>query len=148
MLRSGGKWGNSQRNSVVIGETFINLDHGPEHLWVICSEPALAVVVPGEAPCMAVFIANFTTHPHPMDQTCTIVPGEHTFVKKVTYVNYARATLLPVTLITYMLNKGTYRAHRDCSPALLRKVLQGALDSEHTPQNLQAIAQKSLTELP
>jgi len=123
---------------VTLGETFINLDYGPEHLWVVCSNHTAE---------NAVVIFNFTGYRDGCDEACIILPGEHAFVTKKTHVAYSRGQLLPLRLLTVMKAKDAYRSHQSCTETLLRRIMQGALDSEQTPQHLQALVGEALAGL-
>lgn len=133
---------------VIPGDTFINLDYGPDHLWVICSQPVSVVIADGQDPCLAVLIFNFTTKPKPPDPSCVIDAGDHPFVTRRTYVAYARGQFLPVALIAFMKQKGAYQEHVPCSPALLRCVLEGAERSEQTEPRQRNQAMATLATLP
>jgi hypothetical protein len=101
--------------------------HETAHLWVVLTAPDAQ----GQA-----MIVNFTTlRPH-SDTTVVIQPGEHPFVTHATAVHYADARLTTAAAIAGAIASGHFRAHRDCSPALLQRLLLGALASPYTPEKI------------
>jgi hypothetical protein len=92
------------------------------HLWVIISDPA--------ADEENILIVNFTTSRADSDKACILQPGEHPFVKHETCVNYAGAKILSQANIEMFLNKGLMVAHASVSAALLKRIRDGAADSE------------------
>jgi hypothetical protein len=79
-----------------------------------------------------VLLINFTTlRPH-SDRTVEIQSGEHPFVAHATVAHYADARLTAAPAIEAAIASGLFRTHQDCSPALLDRLLAGALASPHT----------------
>ena len=116
-------------------DTFLNLVGPHEHLWVVTTLPTDA----GE-----VAIFNFTTR-HPgsgRDDTCIVRPGEHPFLKRESIVAYGLGKMLPVDAANQ--NRYYFDFRQPISPALLARIQQGALESEHTPLKLQVVVRASM----
>jgi hypothetical protein len=114
-----------------LGDTFLNLNpYIATHLWAIVSTPT---------PEDQVVMFNFTSRKPGCDETCVIRRGEHPFVKHDTAVAYRRGRLLSRTDWNKLQELGFYEAQPPLSNALLKRIQQGALDSEFTPIGLQEI---------
>jgi hypothetical protein len=101
--------------------------HDLAHLWVVLTPPDAQ----GQ-----VLLVNFTTlRPH-SDRTVEIEPGEHPFVAHATVAHYADARLTAAPAIEAAITSGHFRQHQDCSPALLDRLLAGALASAYTPEKV------------
>ena len=116
---------------MTLGETFLNTNpYIAVHLWAIVSTPTVE---------HAVVMFNFTSWKSGCDETCLIKTGEHPFVQHDTVVAYRRGQLLSRAAWNELQRLGFYQEHAALSDSLLRRIQQGALDSEFTPIDLQDI---------
>ena len=119
------------------GDTVYNLDilfgdetRGP-HLWMIFSDATADE---------RVAVSNFTTHspgsrPMTCDEHCVIVQaGEHPYLVRESCI-WQEARLHPLREITRVVERGLAERRQPLSPALLRRVQRGALDSPRTPDD-------------
>lgn len=121
---------------MTLGETFLNTNpYIAVHLWAIVSNPT---------PHDAVVMFNFTSWRPGCDETCLIKPSEHPFVKHDTVIAYRRGQLLTRAAWNELQRLGFYLRHEPLSDSLLRRIQQGALDSEFTPIDLQEIVRASM----
>ena len=88
---------------------------------------------------------NFTSWNSGCDQTCIVKPGEHPFVKHDTVIAYGRGLLLERTARNELQRLGFYQGHAALSDSLLKRIQQGALDSEFTPIHLQDIVRSCMS---
>ena len=118
-----------------LGDTFLNqaLDT-PEHLWIVASLPT----TDGQ-----VAIVNLTTCRPGCDETCLVRIGDHPFVRRDSVVAYQHAKLVEQSKLQDWVKKGYCRRMVPTSKALLARVQQGALQSPHTPQKVQAVIRSS-----
>jgi len=116
------------------GETFLGaLPDQTPHLWVVLTPPDDT----GE-----VVIVNFTSD-H-FDTTCPIEVGEHPFVKHRTFVRYQDAVLTSAKLLQKGVSKGFLQPHKPLSPALLKRIREGAVISDFTPAKVVSAVKRAL----
>jgi hypothetical protein len=106
------------------------------HLWFFVSE----VLPTGD---IAMF--NLTGWKPPCDETCIVRVGDHPYVAKKSIITYRRGLLLTPTKWQEIHDNGWHEAHEKASNLLIKRIQQGALQSEQTPQFLQTIVQQFLT---
>lgn len=104
------------------GDTFlIPSAYNKPHLHVV-----LAVRADG-----AIIYTNLTSRSHFTDETCIIEPGEHPFVVRQTTVCYNRLAECPAENVG-SLERSIVKWYDRLSDNLLKRILQGALDSDQT----------------
>lgn len=128
------------------GDTFFNLmdrllNLPKPHLWFILNDPA------GTG---RVALANITTHDpttrRRCDAHCLIVRhGEHPFVEEG-HASCVRSAdiLYPLPVVTHATEHPGAERREPLSPALLRRIQQGALDSPRTPDDVKDAVRASL----
>ena len=128
------------------GDTFFNLldpllSLPKPHLWIMLNDPDGS----GRAA-----MANITTHSVETRQRCSaqcliVRHGEHPFVEEGhdSCVRYAEILYLLDTITRAVEHPGTER-REPFSPALLRRVQQGALDSDLVPRAVKDAVRASL----
>ncbi len=111
---------------ISVGDTYqytgTNADN---HLWVVISDPLLDE--------NHVLVVNFTTYRPRKDGTCRIQAGEHPFVKEETCVQYLACQQMKLGLLEEWLDTGVIAPNTPVSSGLLRRIQQGAYDSDQTP---------------
>ncbi len=118
------------------GDTFVlRLPNKIPHLWIIISD---------HTPNNEVVIVNVTTADLSSDSSCVITLGEHPFIKHASVVAYYYARLIALEKITEWKNKHYYESWPPVKPPLLRKIQQGAIDSDFTPQKIQEIIRRQM----
>jgi len=91
------------------------------HVWiVVCCDPNQGAL-----------LANMTSDLS-FEPLCVLDPGDHPFVTKKTVVAYEHAKYIPPSLISPLESKGIDRKLDDLTPAILRRVQDGVLQSRHT----------------
>ncbi len=107
------------------------------HLWIIISDPT---------PNNEVVIVNVTTADLSVDTSCTIKRGDHPFIKHESVIAYHYARLISVNKITEWKTKHYYESWTSVKYLLLKRIQQGAIDSEYTPQKIQGIIIKQMNK--
>jgi len=103
---------------------------GPiSHLWIIVTQPC-----PITHLCVLV---NITTLRNAQDQTVTLGPTDHPFVRHQSAIRYSDAQFADVRTLRHDLASGIIVAHQPCSPATLRLVQDGIYASPYTPKKIQ-----------
>jgi|ERR1051326_179177 hypothetical protein len=101
------------------------------HLWIVLTEPQ------GEP--LSVAIVNLTSHKDGVDETVIIGPGEHSFVRRKTVVNYAGAMVVEALKLGRLIEADLTIPHREpCSPELLEKIRRGVFNSPFVRPKFQA----------
>ncbi len=82
----------------------------------------------------------------PFDKTTVLRPGRHVprFIKKKSYVNFHRATLITIAELRQRLDASTYTAFSSIDATLLETLQQGLLASGRTPRRVKTAAKRLL----
>lgn len=100
------------------------------HLYVVLTEPS------GEPPTVA--LVNFSSHREGLDGTVILEPGDHSFVRKKTIVNYAEATVVKVAQLQTIIEADITVPYRDsCSAELLERIRKGVQTSPFSTPKFQ-----------
>ncbi len=114
---------------LTVGFAFVNQNPGsPEHLWIV-----VEVTSGGDA-----VIFNVTTERSDSDTTCRLKAGEHPFIVHDSVVAYNRGQLIAQAVFA-QLQKAGYLIQPPASPALVKKIRNGARQSPFTPKKLSAL---------
>ncbi len=117
-----------------IGDTFFNLHpSSPRYLWIVTAGPTTEDEL---------LIFNFTSATDGCDESCVVLPGEHPHVHHRTIVAYGRGSLARRSILTSP--RSLCSVQQSVSAGLLRRIQQGALDSQFTKQRFQAIVRQFL----
>jgi hypothetical protein len=109
-----------------IGDTFLGALPGEiSHLWIIITPPNDQ---------NEVVIVNLTSTQ--CDSTCRVAVGDHPFVKKPSVIRYQDARLRSLVRLETALKRGLIQPHHPAAGGLLKKIQQGALESEFTPNKV------------
>ena len=128
----------SQPSFLRPGDTFWGIDR-QHHLWIALTAPASDG---------GIIVANFTSH-HPStnascDEHCTVVnPGEHPYPRRSSCVYYRGIRTENQQDIMGGIAR-PFRRGEPLSHALLRRVQQGALDSDLVPRAVKDAVRASL----
>ena len=110
------------------GDTFYSsID---EHLWIVLTEPD----EDGGVVCVC-----FVTQKQYTDPTVVCEPGEHPFIKRPTAVAYRFAERFSLKRIKSNLSGGSFTKKERCSEVLFRKIYDGILVSDFTPNRIREI---------
>jgi hypothetical protein len=122
------------------GDTFLIPKNArvTEHLWVIVTEIDVAT---SKAICV-----NVTTRQSHSDTTCILKPGDHSFVRHESVINFSDAREMPIDLVEQALQARTRQfvcePHDPCDANLLARIQQGLIDSKQTPKGIKASCKK------
>ena len=120
------------------GDTLLDFDFG-NHLWIVLS---------GETDDRRIALASLTSHgrrPICLRRSCVIVlAGEHIYLRNDSCVHYRRAVLNPLAPLLEAQRRGHLPKHQPCSPELLLRIQQGALDTLETPDPVRAAIRDTL----
>lgn len=98
-----------------------------KHFFVIATAPC---------PENRVALVNISTV-HAMkhhDSTCVLDVGDHEFIKRKSYVYYARARIEPAGGLIRGVRAGTFIPRQSVSAATLERICDGFLESDEVPQ--------------
>jgi hypothetical protein len=92
------------------------------HPYIVLSYPVGEVVL----------VANFSDLGHYPEAECIVEVGEHSCIKKPSYVNFAKASPLPWRKMGHVLAEGKLVVHYpDLSDELFHRVMAAAKTSRH-----------------
>jgi hypothetical protein len=95
-----------------------------EHPWVCLSNP--------RANSESVLIVNLTSWRDDKEQTCIVERGEHICITRRSCVYYEGWTITTLKALLAAKDGGVLKLERDrLSPALLRRILDGAASSDN-----------------
>jgi len=102
------------------------------HLFVI-------IIDPEEYTKNTIVIPVNTLRSQKQDQTTLLKPGDHEFVKDLSFANYSFARIRSVTFIEQLIKDGKAKIKDPINNSVLEKILMGIRKSEHTPQEVLAM---------
>ena len=112
------------------GATFL-LSRPYNHLYVICSDPALDAD--------KVVLVNFTTF-EPEEETCCIVnAGEHPFITRKSCIRYKDARIATTAALRKLLDLGQMSPREPVSADVLARIRNGASESDFLPEGCRRI---------
>jgi hypothetical protein len=118
-----------------VGDTFLGALPGEiPHLWIIITPPNDQ---------NEVVIVNLTSTQ--CDFSCRIAVDDHPFVKKPSVIRYQDARLRSLVHLESALKRGLIQPHHPVAGGLLKKIQQGALESEFTPNKVAECVRRWLT---
>lgn len=106
-----------------------------EHLWFVITEPH-----PKDGACVMV---SLTTLRDGKDQTVTLGPQDHSFIRHQSAVFYAMPRWVTAETLNGHLANGTIQLHDDCRPDLLKLIQSGLLASPATPKKFIAYCKEA-----
>ncbi len=125
------------------GDTFLMAGLGGKmHLFVVICDPA------GNP--RTILDVPFNTVTINTDRTLILAPGDHPFVTRQTAVSFDLLLSIEVDKLSQLealcaAGKGTgFQRHSPTSPALLNRIIKGALQSDLTPKGMVRILKERL----
>lgn len=102
-------------------------DHDPDrlHLFILLTNPKTA-----DKQNLIVSISSYTGN-H-CDSTCLLDIGDHSFIKKRSFVDYARARIVEADKLCSGVRKGILKSMGPISPEVFDKITEGLLRSPRT----------------
>lgn len=93
--------------------------HEPDrlHLHIVCTNEddcGLLLVVP-----------LCTLEPYTRDRACELGVGDHPFIKRRSFIHYAKAEILEKASLQEALRRGSLIPHEDCDEEVFDRVLHG-----------------------
>lgn len=129
---------------IVPGNTFL-IPSGKEgyHLFFVV---AGGIILPEHGRNPLFILAGATTlHENvPHDPACVLESGEHSFIKKKSYIAY-RYTRIETARHIEQAAQTTWKPHHDCSPAILKRIVTGISKSSSTPRYIKAALKSHLS---
>jgi hypothetical protein len=101
------------------------------HLWIILTEP--------DPECVVV---SLTTLKGSKDQTVTLRPGDHPFIRHATVAFYAFAEIVDITHLAQQVENGFAVMHSPCPAGTLKLLQSGIHASPHTAKKIQKFCRK------
>jgi hypothetical protein len=96
-----------------------------KHLWIVCSDPAKN--------SEEVLILNLTTDPIFDDRSCVLHRGDHPFVRRDCYINYAEGYLQSDAFLNKKITDKVIELREPMSSAVMQRIWYGASVSDHIP---------------
>ncbi|WP_371436577.1 hypothetical protein [Polaromonas sp.] len=119
---------------------------GPDakkHLFALMLEPT---VIEGYGPKTMVLMACVSSvQPHLNNENaCLLSAGEHPFIAHDSFVDYRFTRLEAAEAIEKGIASGVFVQKEDCAPALLKKIIAGALASRRISREHKQILERVL----
>lgn len=117
------------------------------HLFALLLDP---VVVAGYGPAPQVLLASICTVKPGLiiDPSCLLAPGDHPFIAHDSYVDYSFTRMETRAHVDKCVESGAFTAKEDCSPELIRRIVQGALVSKRIPREFKKVLEQVLFGAP
>lgn len=74
-----------------------------------------------------------------VDDSCLLGPGDHPFIEHDSFVNYRHTRLEAAQHIEARINDGVFVLKEPCSPELIRRIIQGAMQSRRISREFKKI---------
>lgn len=81
----------------------------------------LYILIAAEKKTNKGLIVNFTTSKDGCDKSCVVMPGEHSFLKHESVINYADSKIASISTIEEALSKGVIKPHTPVSPEVIKE---------------------------
>ena len=122
-----------------IGDSFFGttIPGAPPHLYVIISNPD---------PASNVILVNLTSRTS-NDRNCLLSPGDHPFVKQETAIAYDKAENLHPDQIQAAIQSGIWQQKERFRAEILRRIQDGALQSDDFSKKFRLAVQSSLVSM-
>jgi hypothetical protein len=101
-------------------------DNPTKHLWIVLTNPRKVSYPEPKGEMEVVALVNLTSNP--TDKTTTLSVGDHPFIRKTTYVNYAFARILPVKTLELEIIRDPAVLDRTGCPAELLSVIRKVVE--------------------
>lgn len=98
----------------------------------------------GPKPCVLIACLVSVKDGGPLEDTCLLGPGDHPFIQHDSYVDYRFTRVEQVAHVQKCINDGSFDEKEPCSPALIKRILQGALKSRRISREYKMIIEKVL----
>lgn len=104
----------------------------------------LRIVVTPPAPDGCVVTASVTTRRRHSETLLILQPGDHPFIKHESAVTFRYSELSWIQEIEAAIAAGNARRREPISPELLKRVQEGLLESDFTPNGVRQFAKEML----
>lgn len=115
------------------GDTFINHDKQPAHLWVVLSDP---IQDPDRVICVS--FSTYRGKPYE-EQTCILEPGCHPFITRRTRVCFGLSEQRSAASINLLMRIHKIVAKDPIGPELLKLLRERAAGSQMIPLHKQVL---------
>jgi mRNA-degrading endonuclease toxin of MazEF toxin-antitoxin module len=111
-----------------LGDTFLTGDAEDDtlHLWIILTPPSEGEVV----------TVSVTTRRRKSETLVQLHPGDHPFLVHESVIAYAYARIRTVEEIEAAIATGSAKLREPLSPELLKRICNGLIDSDFTPNGI------------
>jgi hypothetical protein len=123
-----------------LGDTFLTGDEQDDtlHLWIILTPPSEGEVV----------TVSVTTKRRRSETLVQLHPGDHPFIVHDSVIAYSYARIRTVEEIEVAVASGAAKLREPVSPELLRRVCNGLIDSDFTPNGIRHFYKSIQNESP
>jgi len=115
--------------------------HDPDrkHLHIICTDP--------DECDEQLLVSVCSVRDDLYDRTCVLLPHEHEFLRKKSFVYYAKATILDQGSLSEGLERRKFDPHEDLNSQTFLRVTRGILISKRSTPRVKQFYQLSLDRL-
>ena len=123
-----------QRATVLI-PTPINGRPDLKHLFILLTDP-----ITEEQLALIVSLSSVKAG-MPYDDSCVLYPGDHSFIRTTSYVDYSRIQIIPVQKIQNGILQGKIQPFEAIQTDVFARICHGLLQSRHTKPKFRAFYQ-------
>lgn len=110
-----------------------------KHLFVLLTDP----IGPSEE---ILLVSLSSVKPsRPNDRTCLLYPGDHPFIQRDTFANYALARIETAGKLTAGVESQTMYPREMMDPGIFARICKGLIDSRFTVPKLKRFYQQSIS---
>jgi hypothetical protein len=137
-----GQWWCNKGNTLLVPS---GPQTGHKHLFAIMLDP-VKLDGYGEKPCVLLACVTSVKEGLPIESLCLLKPGDHPFIEHDSYVDYRFTRLESVDHLQAGIRDGVFIEKAPCSPDLIKKIVQGALQSKRISREHKRILEQVLFE--
>ncbi len=125
--------GKRYQPTVKAGDTLLVTHESYNHLYVICSDPAVD--------SDRILMVSLTTFRAKEEICCMVAAGEHPFVKHRSCIRYKDARIASARELAILLSSPQMTQREPVSAELLARIRRGAYESEYLPEECRRLLQ-------
>jgi hypothetical protein len=112
-----------------------------KHLFALMLDPVV-VAGYGTQPCVLLACVSSIRDGEPFDEACQLHPGEHPFITHPSFVDYRFTRIEQAAVLDARVQDGSFIEKDPCSSVLLKKIINGALNSRRINREFKKILEK------
>lgn len=116
---------------------------GHKHLFALMLDP-VKLDGYGEKPCVLLACVTSVREGLPFEDLCLLKQGDHPFIEHDSYIDYRFTRLEPVDHLLTGIKEGVFIEKATCSADLIKRIVQGALQSKRISREHKRILEQVL----